>query len=70
MAPSSTDEPRTPVIAVTVTDPTLDDVLHAAGFVPTAAGKQRWRQRLSTPIPADVLDEGRRMLDQARGTAA
>jgi hypothetical protein len=70
MAASSADESRAPVAAATATDPTLDEVLREAGFTITAAGKARWRQRLTTPIPAEALDEGQRMLDQARGTAA
>jgi hypothetical protein len=44
-----------------------DEILRAAGIVVTEAGKRRWRQALATPIPQDVLAEGRRIL--ARHTA-
>ena len=54
----------------TATDPTLDDVLRAAGFEVTEAGRQRWRVQLSAPIPRATLDEARRLLDRARGRAA
>ncbi len=70
MAPSSADESRVPATATAVTDPALDEVLRDAGFALTAAGKQRWRQRLRTPISAEALHEGQRMLDQARSSAA
>jgi hypothetical protein len=53
-----------------VTDPTMDDVLRAAGFEITDAGRERWRRQLATPIPQDALDEGQRMLDRVRGRAA
>jgi hypothetical protein len=36
---------------------------------PTAAGKQRWRERLSVPIPQEALDEGQRWLDEAYAEA-
>ena len=36
-----------------------------AGIEVTEAGKARWRDRLSTPIPDDALAEGQRMLDEA-----
>jgi hypothetical protein len=52
------------------TDPSLDDVLRAAGFEITEAGRQRWRRQLAQPIPQAVLDDARRMLDRARGRAA
>jgi hypothetical protein len=55
---------------VTVTDPTLDDVLRAAGFDVTEAGRQRWRRQLTLPIPQTTLDEAERLLDRARGRAA
>jgi hypothetical protein len=54
----------------TVTDPTLDDVLRAAGFDVTEAGRQRWRHQLALPIPQATLDEAQRRLDRARGRAA
>jgi post-segregation antitoxin (ccd killing protein) len=52
-----------------------DEVLRAAGFTVTEAGKRRWRERLREPIPAEALAEGRRMLSgsgapPARGSAA
>jgi hypothetical protein len=71
MAASSTsDDAGAPVTASTATDPTLDQVLRDAGFTVTEAGKQRWRRRLATPIPDEVLEEGQRMLDRARRHAA
>jgi hypothetical protein len=54
----------------TVTDLTLDDVLRAAGFEVTEAGRQRWRRHLALPIPQATLDEAQRWLDRARGLAA
>ena len=39
-----------------------DEVLRAAGFDITEAGKRRWRDRLREPIPADALAQGRRIL--------
>jgi len=66
----ASDDPGAPVPGGTATDPGLDDVLRDAGFEVTAAGRARWRQRLATPIPAEALEEGRRMRDQARGHAA
>jgi hypothetical protein len=53
-----------------VTDPALDDVLRAAGFEVTLAGRQRWRAELSRPIPQAALDDAKRLLDRARGRAA
>lgn len=70
MAASSADESRAPGVAATATAPVLDEVLREAGFAVAAAGKARWRERLATPISAEALDEGQRMLDQERGTAA
>jgi hypothetical protein len=55
---------------VSVTDPEMNDVLRDAGFEITDAGRERWRRQLATPIPQEALDEGQRMLDQARGRAA
>jgi hypothetical protein len=52
------------------TDPALDDVLRAAGFEVTEAGRQRWRRQLSQPISQAALDEARRLLDRAQGRAA
>jgi hypothetical protein len=43
----------------------VDEVLRRAGIEVTDAGKARWRDRLSTPIPDDALAEGQRMLDEA-----
>jgi hypothetical protein len=48
------------------TDPALDDVLRAAGFEVTEAGRQRWRRRIALPIPPAALDEARRWLDRTR----
>jgi hypothetical protein len=53
-----------------VTDPTMDDVLRAAGFEVTDAGRQRWRHYLMLPIPQVALDEAQRLLDRSRGRAA
>ena len=53
-----------------VTDPALDDVLRAAGFEVTEAGRRRWRAELSQPIPQATLDDAQRLLDRARGRAA
>ena len=54
----------------TVTDPALDDVLRAAGFEITEAGRQRWRVELSRPIPQAALDDAKRLLKRSRGRAA
>jgi hypothetical protein len=54
----------------TLTDPTLDEVLRAAGFDVTEAGRQRWRRKLALPIPQAALIEAQRLLDRARGRAA
>lgn len=43
----------------------IEEILRHAGIEVTEAGKARWRDRLATPIPADALAEGRRLLDQA-----
>jgi hypothetical protein len=53
-----------------VTDPALDEVLRAAGFEVTEAGRSRWRAELSQPIPQAALDDAKRLLDRARGRAA
>jgi hypothetical protein len=53
-----------------VTDPALDEVLRAAGFEVTEAGRRRWRAELSRPIPQATLDDAKRLLDRARGRAA
>ncbi|RKR93113.1 hypothetical protein BDK92_7627 [Micromonospora pisi] len=42
----------------------VDEVMRRAGIEVTEAGKARWRDRLE-PMPADVLDAGRRLLDDA-----
>jgi hypothetical protein len=54
----------------TATDPALDDVLRAAGFEVTEAGRRRWRVQLAAPVPAVALAEARRLRDRARGHAA
>jgi hypothetical protein len=53
-----------------VTDPALDEVLRAAGFEVTEAGRRRWRAELSRPIPQAALDDAKRLLARARGRAA
>jgi hypothetical protein len=53
-----------------MTDPALDEVLRAAGFEVTDAGRRRWRAELSRPIPQATLDDAKRLLDRARGRAA
>jgi hypothetical protein len=52
------------------TDPALDDVLRAAGFDVTEAGRRRWRAELARPIPQAALDDAKRLLDRVRGRAA
>jgi hypothetical protein len=42
-----------------------DEVLRAAGFDITEAGKRRWRDQLREPIPADALTQARRLLGHA-----
>jgi hypothetical protein len=54
----------------TVTEPVLDEVLRAAGFDVTEAGRRRWRAELSRPIPQAVRDDAKRLLDRAWGRAA
>lgn len=46
-----------------------DEILRAAGFDITEAGKRRWRDRLREPIPTEALTEARRMLGRT-GEAA
>jgi hypothetical protein len=53
-----------------VTDPALEEVLRAAGFEVTEAGRQRWRIQLARPVPDAALDDAKRLLDRARGRAA
>jgi len=53
-----------------VTDPALDEVLRAAGFEVTEAGRRRWRAELARPIPQATLDNAQRLLDRIRGRAA
>ena len=53
-----------------MTDPALDEVLRAAGFEVTEAGRRRWRAELSQHIPQATLDDAKRLLDRARGRAA
>jgi len=53
-----------------VTDPALDEVLRAAGFHVTPAGRQRWRAELAQPIPQAALDDAKRLLEQAWGRVA
>ncbi|HZN77100.1 MAG TPA: hypothetical protein VFC00_36205 [Micromonosporaceae bacterium] len=50
----------------TATDPTLDDVLRAAGFEVTDAGRERWRRQIAQPIPAAAVEEARQWLERAR----
>src|SRR5262249_59297409 len=53
--------PEADLAAYVGTEP-ADKVLREAGMAPTAAGKQRWRERLRVPIPQEALDEGQRRL--------
>ena len=53
-----------------VTDPALDEVLRAAGFEVTEAGRQRWRAELARPIPQAALDDAKRLLERAWGRVA
>ncbi|MGW4461074.1 hypothetical protein [Micromonospora sp. NBC_01796] len=43
----------------------VDEVMRRAGIEVTEEGKARWRDRLAEPMPADVLDAGRRLLGGA-----
>jgi hypothetical protein len=70
MAGSTPDDRAAQVAADAPGAATLDDVLRDAGFQITEAGRARWRERLATPIPAEALEEGQRMRDQARRHAA
>jgi hypothetical protein len=63
-------DPHSDAAGETVTDPALDEVLHAAGFEISQAGRQRWRAELSRPIPQAALDDAKRLLDRAWGRAA
>jgi hypothetical protein len=67
MAASSMSDERGANMAAELS---LDDVLRDAGFHVTDEGRAHWRRRLATPIPADALAEGQRLLDQADGRAA
>ena len=49
-----------------VTDPALDDVLRAAGFEVTEAGRRRWRAELARPITQSALDDAKRLLHRGR----
>jgi hypothetical protein len=55
---------------VTATDPGLDEVLRAAGFEVTNAGRQRWRALLARPVPQATVEAAQRLLDRVRGRAA
>lgn len=71
MASSSASADRDPdVPGDSMTDPTLDQVLRDAGFTVTEDGRERWRRRLATPIPAEALAEAERLSNRARGHAA
>lgn len=50
------------------TEPT-SAVLAASGIAVTAAGKARWREALSQPIPPSALLEGRLMRERAKARA-
>jgi hypothetical protein len=39
-------------------------MLREAGFVLTEEGRAKWRERLRRPIPPEVIEAGRRMLEQ------
>lgn len=43
----------------------LDEVLRRAGIEVTESGKDRWRQALATPIPAEAVAEAQRRLGRA-----
>jgi hypothetical protein len=55
---------------ITVAEATMEDAIRAAGMTVTEEGKRRWRERLSQPMPEEVLDAGRQMRAKARGEAA
>jgi hypothetical protein len=64
MTSSASENAAADLAAYVGTEP-AEKVLREAGIVPTEAGKQRWRDRLSQPIPEDALAEGRRWLAEA-----
>jgi hypothetical protein len=55
----------TAAVRVQMASGRVEEVLRRAGIEVTEAGKARWRDRLATPIPADALAEGQRMLGEA-----
>jgi hypothetical protein len=61
---------RNTEMTVETSDDTVNEVLRDAGFQVTEAGRRRWRERLAMPIPAEALQEGQRMREQARRRAA
>lgn len=64
MASSASENVAADLSAYVGSEP-AEKVLREAGIVATEAGKQRWRELLSRPIPAGALAEGRRWLDEA-----
>jgi hypothetical protein len=65
MANSASENVEAELTAYVGSEP-AEEMLREAGIVPTQAGKQRWRELLSQPIPAEALAEGRRWRDEAR----
>ena len=43
-----------------------EEILRSIGFDITEEGKRRWRERLNTPMPPEVLAEGRRWRQASR----
>jgi hypothetical protein len=66
MANSTPDDRATQVAA----EIPLDEVLRDVGFQITDEGRAHWRRRMATPISAEALADGQRMLDRADGHAA
>jgi len=69
MTSSASENAAAELAAYAGTEP-AEKVLREAGMAPTEAGKQRWRELLSQPIPEEALAEGRRWLAEAHGEAA
>jgi hypothetical protein len=68
MASSASENIAAELLAYVGSEP-AEKVLREAGIVATEAGKQRWRELLSRPIPAEALAEGRRWRDEIRTEA-
>jgi hypothetical protein len=69
MTSSASESAAAAGLAAYVGTEPAEEVLREAGMTPTEAGKQRWRELLSQPIPEEALAEGRRWLAEARDEA-